>query len=124
MNKIVSENLAFGAICSVARRWPTAVPRVAKLISSAAGDRELALRVEPFAGSGHLVQVDGVRQGGTGFTSPVQIEDTCVLFVDATLVDVTRQVSAGVWVMEGLEEGSVVQAFCGNCPTLPVMVTR
>ena len=47
-----------------------------------------------------------------------------MLFVDATLVDVTRQVSAGVWVMEGLEEGSVVQAFCGNCPTPPVMVKR
>ncbi len=26
MNKIVSENLAFGAICAVAKRWPTAGP--------------------------------------------------------------------------------------------------
>lgn len=63
MNKIVSENLAFGAICSVARRRPTAVPKVAKLISSAAGDRELVDRSDRVFASPRLVKFCEMEYG-------------------------------------------------------------
>ncbi len=63
MNKIVSENLAFGAICAVAKRWPTAVPRVAKVISSAAGERELVDRSDRVFASPRLVKFCEMEYG-------------------------------------------------------------
>lgn len=63
MNKIVSENLAFGAICAVARRWPTAVPKVAKVISSAAGERELVDRSDRVFASPRLVKFCEMEYG-------------------------------------------------------------
>ncbi|MET0909352.1 MAG: D-arabinono-1,4-lactone oxidase, partial [Ilumatobacteraceae bacterium] len=43
-DKWIGENLAFGLVCRVGRRFPTAVPRVAKLVTSAAGERDLVDR--------------------------------------------------------------------------------
>ena len=63
MNKIVSENLAFGAICAVAKRRPTLVPKVAKLISSAAGDRELVDRSDRVFASPRLVKFCEMEYG-------------------------------------------------------------
>ena len=40
-DKWIAENLAFGAVCRVGRRYPKAAPRIAKLITSAASEREL-----------------------------------------------------------------------------------
>ena len=40
-DKIVAENLAFGLVCRVARRWPTLAPRVAKVVSSGVNERDL-----------------------------------------------------------------------------------
>ena len=43
-DKWIGENLAFGAVCRVGRRFPTLAPRVAKLVTSAAAERELVDR--------------------------------------------------------------------------------
>ncbi|MGI9029835.1 MAG: D-arabinono-1,4-lactone oxidase [Ilumatobacteraceae bacterium] len=40
-DKWVGENVAFGAVCRVGRRFPTLAPRVAKLVASSATEREL-----------------------------------------------------------------------------------
>ena len=40
-DKWLAENLAFGTVCRVGRRYPKAAPRIAKLITSAASEREL-----------------------------------------------------------------------------------
>ncbi len=63
MNKIVGENLAFGAICAVAKRRPTLVPKVAKLISSTAGDRELVDRSDRVFASPRLVKFCEMEYG-------------------------------------------------------------
>jgi L-gulonolactone oxidase len=43
-DKLVAENLAFGAVCRVGRRFPTLAPRLAKLVTSSAPERELVDR--------------------------------------------------------------------------------
>ena len=43
-DKWLGENLAFGAVCRVGRRFPRLAPRVAKLVTSAAAERELVDR--------------------------------------------------------------------------------
>lgn len=40
-DKWIGENLAFGTVCRVGRRFPQAAPKIAKLITSAASQREL-----------------------------------------------------------------------------------
>ena len=40
-NKYVAENLAFGTVCRVGRRWPSLAPRIAKLVSSSVSERDL-----------------------------------------------------------------------------------
>ncbi len=43
-DKWIAENLAFGTVCRVGRRFPTLAPRVAKLVTSAAAERDLVDR--------------------------------------------------------------------------------
>jgi L-gulono-1,4-lactone dehydrogenase len=43
-DKWVGENLAFGTVCRVGRRFPSLAPKVAKLVMSAASERELVDR--------------------------------------------------------------------------------
>ena len=43
-DKWIGENLGFGLVCRVGRRFPTAAPRIAKLVTSAAGERDLVDR--------------------------------------------------------------------------------
>jgi L-gulonolactone oxidase len=43
-DKWIGENLAFGTVCRVGRRFPTLAPRVAKIVMSAASERELVDR--------------------------------------------------------------------------------
>ncbi len=43
-DKWIGENLAFGTVCRIGRRFPTAAPKIAKLITSAASERELVDR--------------------------------------------------------------------------------
>ncbi len=40
-DKWLGENLGFGLVCRVGRRFPTAAPRIARLVTSAAGERDL-----------------------------------------------------------------------------------
>ncbi|MET0910063.1 MAG: D-arabinono-1,4-lactone oxidase [Ilumatobacteraceae bacterium] len=40
-DKWIAENLAFGTVCRVGRRFPALAPKVAKLVTSAASEREL-----------------------------------------------------------------------------------
>ncbi|MFK7919383.1 MAG: D-arabinono-1,4-lactone oxidase [Ilumatobacter sp.] len=40
-DKWIGENLAFGTVCRVGRRFPAAAPKIAKLITSAASERDL-----------------------------------------------------------------------------------
>lgn len=84
---------------------------------------EASLRIEPFAGSGYFVIVDGLEQSaGFGGITPVEINAACVLLVNARIVEVSRQVAPNAWIMETLKSGDVVSASCGNCPTLPVFI--
>ena len=43
-DKWLGENLGFGLVCRVGRRFPRAVPRLAKVVTSAAGERDLVDR--------------------------------------------------------------------------------
>lgn len=43
-DKWIAENLAFGTVCRVGRRFPKAAPKIAKLITSAASEREFVDR--------------------------------------------------------------------------------
>jgi L-gulonolactone oxidase len=43
-DKWIAENLAFGAVCRVGRRFPALAPKVAKLVTSAGSQRELVDR--------------------------------------------------------------------------------
>jgi FAD-linked oxidoreductase len=43
-DKWIGENLAFGTVCRVGRRFPSLAPKVAKLVMSAASERELVDR--------------------------------------------------------------------------------
>lgn len=43
-DKWIGENLAFGTVCRVGRRFPSAAPKIAKLITSAASERDLVDR--------------------------------------------------------------------------------
>jgi L-gulonolactone oxidase len=54
-DKWVGENLAFGLVCRVGRRFPQAAPKVAKLVTSAAAERELIDRSDKvFASPRHV----------------------------------------------------------------------
>ena len=43
-DKWIGENLAFGTVCRVGRRFPTLTPRISRLVASAAAERELVDR--------------------------------------------------------------------------------
>ena len=43
-DKWIGENLAFGAVCRVGRRFPTLTPRISRLVASAAAERDLVDR--------------------------------------------------------------------------------
>ncbi len=43
-DKWIGENLAFGTVCRVGRRFPSAAPKIAKLITSAASERDFVDR--------------------------------------------------------------------------------
>ncbi len=54
-DKWVGENLAFGVICRTGRRFPTMAPKVARLVTSAAAERELVDRSDRvFASPRHV----------------------------------------------------------------------
>lgn len=55
VNKIVAENIGFGALCRVGRRWPTAVPTMAKALSKISSDRTIVDRSDKvFASPRHV----------------------------------------------------------------------
>jgi L-gulonolactone oxidase len=54
-DKYVAENLAFGLVCRVGRRFPAMAPRIAKLVAGAAGERDLIDRSDRvFASPRHV----------------------------------------------------------------------
>lgn len=54
-DKYVAENLAFGLVCRVGRRFPSQAPRIAKAVAAAAGERELIDRSDKvFASPRHV----------------------------------------------------------------------
>ena len=63
LNKIVMENVAFGAVCRVARRWPSTVPAIAKSLSSLAGDREVVDRSDRVFASPRMVKFCEMEYG-------------------------------------------------------------
>lgn len=62
-NKIVMENLAFGAVCRVARRWPSTVPTIAASLAGLAGDREVVDRSDRVFASPRLVKFCEMEYG-------------------------------------------------------------
>jgi L-gulonolactone oxidase len=62
-DKIVAENLAFGTVCRIGRRFPAAVPRVAKLVSSGVSERELIDRSDRVFASPRLVRFYEMEYG-------------------------------------------------------------
>jgi FAD-linked oxidoreductase len=54
-DKYVAENLAFGLVCRVGRRFPSLAPQIAKAVASAAGERDLIDRSDKvFASPRHV----------------------------------------------------------------------
>jgi FAD-linked oxidoreductase len=54
-DKYVAENLAFGAVCRVGRRFPSLAPTIAKAVAGAAGERDLIDRSDRvFASPRHV----------------------------------------------------------------------
>lgn len=62
-DKYVAENLAFDAVCRTARRFPSFAPRVAKLVSGSAGERELIDRSDRVFASPRLVKFVEMEYG-------------------------------------------------------------
>jgi L-gulonolactone oxidase len=56
MNDLLAPNIAFGAMCRVGRRFPRAIPRLAKLIPSASGPVEYVERSDKVFTSPRLVK--------------------------------------------------------------------
>lgn len=63
LNKIVAENVAFGAVCRVARKWPATVPPIARSLASLAGDREVVDRSDRVFASPRLVKFCEMEYG-------------------------------------------------------------
>jgi FAD-linked oxidoreductase len=54
-DKYVAENLAFGLVCRVGRRFPSLAPKIAKAVAGAAGERDLVDRSDKvFASPRHV----------------------------------------------------------------------
>ena len=62
-DKWIAENLAFGTVCRVGRRYPKAAPRIAKLITSAASERELIDRSDHIFSSPRRVRFVEMEYG-------------------------------------------------------------
>ena len=62
-NKILMENVAFGGIARVARRWPSTVPTIASSLASLAGDREVVDRSDRVFASPRLVKFCEMEYG-------------------------------------------------------------
>jgi FAD-linked oxidoreductase len=62
-DKWIAENLAFGTVCRVGRRFPKAAPRIAKLITSAASERELIDRSDRIFSSPRRVRFVEMEYG-------------------------------------------------------------
>ncbi len=62
-DKWIAENLAFGTVCRVGRRYPKAAPRIAKLITSAASERELIDRSDRIFSSPRRVRFVEMEYG-------------------------------------------------------------
>ena len=62
-DKWIGENLAFGAVCRVGRRFPTLAPKVAKLVTSAAAERDADRSQRPgvLQPAPRALRRDGVR---------------------------------------------------------------
>ncbi|HET7722749.1 MAG TPA: D-arabinono-1,4-lactone oxidase, partial [Acidimicrobiales bacterium] len=56
MDEIVAPNLAFGALCRIGRRFPRAIPRLAKALPSASGRTEYTERSDKVFTSPRLVK--------------------------------------------------------------------
>ncbi len=62
-DKILAENLAFGTVCRVGRRFPSTVPKLAKLVSNAISDRELVDRSDRVFASPRRVKFYEMENG-------------------------------------------------------------
>ena len=62
-DKWIAENLVFGTVCRVGRRYPKAAPRIAKLITSAAAERELIDRSDHIFSSPRRVRFVEMEYG-------------------------------------------------------------
>lgn len=62
-DKIVGENLAFGTVCRIGRRWPNSIPTVAKLVSTAASDRNFVDRSDKVFASPRMVRFYEMEYG-------------------------------------------------------------
>jgi len=62
-DKWIAENLAFGTVCRIGRRYPKAAPRIAKLITSAASERELIDRSDRIFSSPRRVRFVEMEYG-------------------------------------------------------------
>jgi L-gulono-1,4-lactone dehydrogenase len=62
-DKLITENLAFGVVCRVGRRFPTATGRVARLMSAGVSDRDLVDRSDRVFASPRLVHFHEMEYG-------------------------------------------------------------
>ncbi len=62
-DKYVAENLAFGTVCRVGRRYPAAVPKIAKIITSGVSERALIDRSDRVFASPRLVKFYEMEYG-------------------------------------------------------------
>jgi L-gulonolactone oxidase len=73
-DKWIGENLAFGLVCRVGRRFPQMAPRVAKLVTSAASERELIDRSDKVFASPRHVRFVEMESGIPVIAIPEAIE--------------------------------------------------
>lgn len=62
-DKYIAENAAFGLVCRTARRFPALAPRVARLVTGAASERELVDRSDKVFSSPRLVRFVEMEYG-------------------------------------------------------------
>jgi L-gulonolactone oxidase len=129
-DKILLENVAFGAVCRIGRRFPRAVPAIVEAISSGVSERELVDRSDRvFASPRHVrfyemeygIPVEALPEalarvrdftGGLGMPILFPVEVRCSAADDIPLSTANGRTSA--WIAVHVYQGTSYDAYFGG----------
>ncbi len=126
-DKILAENVAFGAVCRIGRRFPRSVPTVAKIVSSGVSERELIDRSDRvFASPRHVkfyemeygIPVEAlpeafrrVRQFTKDLGSPILFPVECRVSAADDIPLSTAQGRTSAWIAVHMYQGTSYDSY-------------